>query len=69
VGQVPDLPSVDVFESVDARPPAAKSPEFIRYNLAFAIFAVGGRLAQASAYPWPSKAANLIGVNRRPLIR
>jgi hypothetical protein len=42
-------PGIEKFQATHRHPPsapnAARFPEFIRYSLAFAIFAVGGRVA------------------------
>jgi hypothetical protein len=42
-------PGIERFQATHRHPPsapnAARFPEFLRYSLAFAIFAVGGRLA------------------------
>ena len=42
-------PGIEKFQATHRHPPAAPNaarfPEFLRYSLAFAIFAVGGRLA------------------------
>jgi len=67
-------PDIQKFQKAHRHPPpapnAARFPEFIRYGLAFAIFAVGGRLAFRLRLNPPSPSDEqpiLMGLNRGSL--
>jgi hypothetical protein len=63
-------PGIEKFQAMHRHPPsapnAARFPEFIRYSLAFAIFAVGGRVAfRLRLNPSPSEDQPiLLGLHR-----